>query len=150
MMITNIEKSDDDFNFIFLICLNCSLFSYYKGVNKGGVTINMTTPVLVDVENSTYTVDFYVPKKYQNGGLPQPLATGITQVRLPKHKYVAVRRFDGFITDQNIPTQVAALKKSLKGTPYERAAALDKFTLAGYNSPFELTNRVNEVFLWFD
>ncbi|KAL8035988.1 hypothetical protein ABFX02_12G130300 [Erythranthe guttata] len=126
------------------------LFGYYLGNNNQNVKINMTTPVLIDVQNSAYTVFFYVPKKYQNGSLPTPRSTAIKQVKLPKHKYAAVRRFDGFITDENIPTEVAALKNSLKGTPYEKAAALDVFTLAGYNSPFELINRVNEVFLWFD
>ncbi|KAI3447191.1 hypothetical protein Pfo_003856 [Paulownia fortunei] len=127
------------------------LFGYYHGNNLQKVKINMTTPVLVDVQNSAYTVYFYVPQKYQKGTpLPQPTSNLIKQVKLPRHKYAAVRRFDGFITDANIPTQIAALKKSLQGTPYQRAAALDLSTVAGYNSPFEPINRVNEVFLWFD
>lgn len=128
------------------------MFGYYNRINAEYKKINMTSPVLVDIRNSTYNVYFYVPKEYQNGGLPKPLNRGIGQVKLPKHKYAAVRRFGGFITESNIPTQVAALRTSLKGTPYERAAvaAPDRFTIAGYNSPFEFVNRVNEVFLWFD
>ncbi|GFP79491.1 heme-binding protein 2 [Phtheirospermum japonicum] len=127
------------------------LFSYFQGNNKERVKINMTTPVLVEVQNKTYTVYFYVPQKYQSGTpLPQPLSSDVTQVMLPKQKYAAVRRFDGFITNDRIPTELTALKKSLQGTPYQRAAALDVFTLAGYNSPFEPSNRINEVIFFFD
>ncbi|KAG8367178.1 hypothetical protein BUALT_Bualt16G0045600 [Buddleja alternifolia] len=97
----------------------------------------MTAPVLVDVENSTYTVYFYAPQKYEKS-IPPPTPDERKPVKLPKYKYAAVRRFDGFITNKNIPKQVDALKKSLQGTPYEQAAALDRYTIAGYNSPFEL------------
>ncbi|KAL3623613.1 hypothetical protein CASFOL_032429 [Castilleja foliolosa] len=127
------------------------LFSYIQGNNKERAKIDMTTPVFVEVQNKTYTVYFYVPQKYQSGTpLPQPISSDVTQVKLPKQKYAAVRRFDGFITDNGIPKELDALKKSLQGTPYQRAAALDVYTVAGYNSPFEPFNRVNEVIYFFD
>ncbi|GFP79490.1 heme-binding protein 2 [Phtheirospermum japonicum] len=127
------------------------LFSYFQGNNKERVKINMTTPVFVEVQNKTYTVYFYVPQKYQSGTpLPKPLSRDVTQVKVPKQKYAAVRRFDGFISNDRIPTELAALKKSLQGTPYQRAAALDVFTVAGYNSPFEPFNRINEVVFFFN
>ncbi|KAK4432833.1 Heme-binding protein 2 [Sesamum alatum] len=128
------------------------LFSYYRGNNTERVTINMTALVLIDVLNSTYTVHFYVPKKYQTGtSLPTPLPTDqITKVTLPKFKYVAVRRFDGLINDGTIAPAIAALRQSLQGTPYQQAAAAAQFTVAGYNSPRRLTNRVNEVWLGFN
>ncbi|KAK6126779.1 hypothetical protein DH2020_039487 [Rehmannia glutinosa] len=115
------------------------------------VKINMTAPALVDVQNSTYQVFFYLPQTFQSGlPIPQPNSREIEKVTLPKHKYAAVKRFGGFITDFNIPKQIEALRKSLQGTPYQRAAAIENFTIAGYNSPFELINRVNEVIIWFD
>lgn len=91
----------------------------------------------------------YVEKQYQNN-VPPPVSKEITAVKLPVHKYAAVRRFDGFLTDDVIPKQIAELKKSLQGTPYHGAAALDLSTVAAYNAPFRTVDRVNEVFLWFD
>ncbi|KAG8367177.1 hypothetical protein BUALT_Bualt16G0045500 [Buddleja alternifolia] len=122
---------------------------YYRGNNSQQVKINMTAPVLVDVKGSTYAVHFYVPQKYQKS-IPAPNSDEIKAVKIPKYKYAAVRRFDGFITNESIPIQVAALKKSLQGTPYQRAAAIDVYTVAGYNSPFNPVNRVNEIVIWFD
>lgn len=127
-----------------------SLFEYYKGSNRQHAKINMTAPVLVDIENSTYTVYFYLPKLYQSGVPPQASLADIVEVKLPKNKYAAVRRYGGFVDEKNIAEEVASLKKGLQGTPYQEAAKVDGVTVAGYNSPFELTNRVNEVFLWFD
>ncbi|KAK6151997.1 hypothetical protein DH2020_014632 [Rehmannia glutinosa] len=126
------------------------LFSYYEGNNQERVKINMTAPVFIEVQNSTYTVYFYVPENYQSTPLPRPISPEIKQVRLPKYKYAAVIRFDGFITDAIIPIKIAALKKSLQGTPYQRATAVDNFFLAGYNSPFEPTNRANELIIPFN
>ncbi|XP_011078066.1 heme-binding protein 2-like [Sesamum indicum] len=127
------------------------LFSYYKGNNTERVTINMTAPVLIDIgQHSTFTVYFYVPKKYQTGTpLPTPLTDQIKKVTLPKFKYTAVRRFDGPILDFSIRAAIAALQKSLQGTPYQRAAD-GPFTVAGYNSPRQLTHRVNEIWVGFN
>lgn len=133
------------------VCLcTHSLFEYYNGSNGQHAKIDMTAPVLVDViENSTYTVYFYLPRLYQSGVPPQASLADIVEVKLPEQKYAAVRRYGGFVDDKNME-EVASLKKGLQGTPYQRAAAVDRFTVAGYNSPFDITNRVNEVFLRFD
>ncbi|KAL0345048.1 UNVERIFIED_CONTAM: hypothetical protein Sradi_4336100 [Sesamum radiatum] len=74
------------------------------------------------------------------------LTDQIKKVTLPKFKYTAVKRFDGLITDLSVRAAIVALKESLKGTPYQRAAD-GLFTIAGYNSPRQLTDRVNEVWL---
>ncbi|KAI3459505.1 hypothetical protein Pfo_016168 [Paulownia fortunei] len=132
------------------------LDEYYNGNNVQHVKIDITAPFLLDVQpaliyvqNSTYTTYYYVPQKYQKG-IPTPLLPEIKPVKLPKHKYAAVRRFNSFLSDDNIAIQLAALKKSLKGTPYQRAATLDLFTIVSYNIPDEVTDLVNEVFLSFD
>lgn len=132
------------------------LFGYYNGSNVQHEKINMTAPVLVDVENSTYTINFYLPKKYQSKSSPPPplpLPSSSYQIKvekLPKYKYAAVRRYGGFVSEKNIKEQLASLKKGLEGTIYRRAALLNRYTVAGYNSPMDLSNRVNEIFLWFD
>lgn len=129
-----------------------SLFDYYSGNNVQHEKINMTAPVLVDVENSAYTVNFYLPKKYQSKSPspPSPSSDQIKVEKLPKYKYAAVRRYDDFVSENNIREQLASLKKGLKGTIYQRASLLNRYTVASYNSPMELFKRVNEIFLWFD
>ncbi|KAL8475748.1 hypothetical protein ACS0TY_028419 [Phlomoides rotata] len=135
----------------------------------------MTTPVLVDIRNSTYTVYFLLPKEYRSN-ITSPLSTEIEPVILPKHKFAAVRRFGGFLTEDDIRKNFDALKKSLQavrryggfltdddvrfffdslkkslqGTSYQKAVDLNLSTVAGYDDPFTPFNRVNEVFLWFD
>ncbi|KAH7849327.1 hypothetical protein Vadar_016355 [Vaccinium darrowii] len=142
------------------------LFYYFLGKNKQAATIDMTAPVFVDINpsnasglssNSSYIVYFYLPQKYQKSPPPPPLSDQVRPVTLPKYKYAAVRRFGGFLKNINITSQVTALKKSLKGTPSESAiaktygtGAVVPYTVAGYNSPFEYVNRVNEVMFWFD
>lgn len=138
------------------------LFSYIQGNNKQGAKLDMTAPVLVHVFpstgpfcNSSFVVHFYVPKKYQPD---PPLSDQVRPVKLPgRHSYAGVRRFGGFMNDSNIPAQVSALEKSLEAAKGNDSSTLRKhhrvtawYSVAGYNSPFEYENRVNEVILWFD
>lgn len=125
------------------------MFDYFRGNNGQHEEIDLqTTSVLVDVDNSTYAVYFSLPTKYQKIAPPPPSSDQIKAVKLPKYKYAVVR--SGGVDEEKIMDEVAALKESLRGTPYKSAAALDRFTVAGYNSPFEFINRVDEVFMWFD
>ena len=117
----------------------------------------MTAPALVDItpsknpkNNSTFLVRFYAPKKFQNKLPPAPL---VVAGKWPGPTYAAVRRYGGFANDDNIPPQVKALTKSLRGTRWAAALAGGRrtpstYTVGSYNGPFEF-NRVNEVFFLF-
>ena len=107
----------------------------------------------MDVSNSTalkstYKVYFYVPNKYQNGGLPKPLKSKIKQVELPKYKYAAVRRIDGEIIEDIILGQVDELRKQLKGTSYNRAVDRNEFTFIIYGEG--KYQQGYEILIWFD
>ncbi|KAK4785697.1 hypothetical protein SAY86_002386 [Trapa natans] len=134
-----------------------TLFGYIQGRNSRGAMIEMTAPVMVDVDPSTepfynsFSVHFYMPRQYQEG--QPPLSGEVSPRRLPTNRYAAVRRFGGFMDDSNIAPQVSMLRASVKGSPWE--ASLEKtsgggYTVAGYNSPFEYMDRVNEVLIWFN
>lgn len=112
--------------------------------------MNMTSPVLVRTEKSNYTVYFFLPQMFHTYK-PIPSNDDIQDSRMPylRHKYVAVRRFDGMISDESIAMHLAALKKSVGSTPFEIAAKSNDSMVAAYNSPRELNYRVNEIFLWF-
>ncbi|XP_031286209.1 heme-binding protein 2-like isoform X2 [Pistacia vera] len=128
--------------------------------NEEAAQLNMTAPVFVGIipskdplSNSTFVVNFLLPNNYQKNPPPSTLAH---PVELPKQNYAAVRRFGGFISDNEIPLQVLALEKSLNGTKWESSIVKKSngnamtYTIAGYNSPFDKENRVNEIIFWFD
>lgn len=134
------------------------LFDYIQGKNSYEEKIEMTAPVITEVSpsdgpfcESSFTVSFYVPK--ENQANPPP-AKGL-HVQRWKPTYVAVRQFNGFVTDSNVGEEAAALQASLADTIW--AAAIEKsrpdsttvYTVAQYNSPFEFDNRVNEIWMQF-
>ncbi|KAJ6428459.1 hypothetical protein OIU84_023814 [Salix udensis] len=135
------------------------LFAYIQGNNDHAASINMTAPVLVDMfpstgssHNTTFTVQLYLPQKYQKN---PPLSRQVHPVKMPEHRNAAVKRFGGFMNEASIPRQVLALRRSLKGSPWESSIAKTQSkghvpcSVAGYNSPYEHENRVNEVMFWF-
>lgn len=116
----------------------------------------MAAPVVTQVSlpgsEAAYAVSFYIPKKNQ---ADPPLAEGLTIQRIPT-TYAAVKQFSGFVSDTNVVFEANALVKSLSGTKYidaiNKAHGGDpahNYFVGQYNSPFELFNRVNEIWLVF-
>ncbi|KAE8680055.1 Ubiquitin-specific protease 15, putative isoform 1 [Hibiscus syriacus] len=136
------------------------LFDYIQGKNKYKQQIEMTAPVITEVLpsdgpfcESSFTVSFYVPKVNQAN---PPPAEGLHLQRW-KSTYVAIRQFGGFVTDYNIAEEAAALQASLEGTVWSGAIERTRknngtsvYTVAQYNSPFEFSGRVNEIWMLFD
>ncbi len=116
------------------------LAGYIFGGNDRNENIAMTSPVAMSLEDSM-TMMFMVPKKYKKETLPQPNQSQIQFTEEPA-KVVAAITFGGWANDKNIEEHkqklIAALDK--EGIPYS-----NKFYLLGYNPPFELVNRRNEV-----
>lgn len=116
------------------------LAGYIFGGNDRNEKIAMTSPVAMSLEDSM-TMMFMVPKKYKKETLPQPNQTQIQFTEEPA-KVVAAITFGGWANDERIEEYkqklIAALKK--EDIPYT-----NKFYLLGYNPPFELVNRRNEV-----
>ena len=116
------------------------LAGYIFGGNDRNENIAMTSPVAMSLEDSM-TMMFMVPKKYKKETLPQPNQSQIQFTEEPA-KVVAAITFGGWANDKNIEEHkqklIAALEK--EGIQYT-----NKFYLLGYNPPFELVNRRNEV-----
>ncbi|KAL0311419.1 UNVERIFIED_CONTAM: hypothetical protein Sangu_2436600 [Sesamum angustifolium] len=136
------------------------LFDYIQGKNDNQQKIEMTGPVITEVKPSdgpfcasSFSVSFYVPKENQQN---PPSAKGL---HLQKWgvTYVAIRQFGGFVADEDVGEEAAALYASVAGTVWSDAiekhhagdGATD-YIVAQYNSPFEFRNRVNEIWLTFD
>jgi len=116
------------------------LAGYIFGGNDRSEKIAMTSPVAMSLEDSM-TMMFMVPKKYTMETLPQPNQSQI-QFKEEPAKVVAAITFGGWANDERIEEYkqklISALNK--EGIPYT-----NKFYLLGYNPPFELVNRRNEV-----
>eukprot|EP00475_Leptophrys_vorax_P002791 TRINITY_DN11578_c0_g1_i1.p1 TRINITY_DN11578_c0_g1~~TRINITY_DN11578_c0_g1_i1.p1 ORF type:complete len:250 (+),score=-3.31 TRINITY_DN11578_c0_g1_i1:192-941(+) len=134
------------------------LFQYIQGRNEDEVTIPMTAPVLTTVKPSggpfcasTFLVRFLVPKKFSSAP-PQPSSALDLHIRRTPSLCVAVRKFSGFATDFNVAQEAANLASSLESTRWANissAASGEAYSIAEYNSPFELIGRVNEIWVPF-
>lgn len=116
------------------------LAGYIFGDNNRGEKIAMTSPVAMEL-GDTSKMSFMVPKGYKMEDLPNP---GNDKIVFEKQeeKIMAAIRFDGWANDEMIEHYKSILTKELAK---EKLAHSNKFTFLGYNPPFEVVNRRNEV-----
>jgi hypothetical protein len=116
------------------------LAGYIFGGNNKNEKIAMTSPVAMTIDDAT-TMMFLVPKKYTKESLPKPDDGNIEFTEMPAKKIAAIT-FSGWANDDKIKGYkeklMAALNKN--GIKYTNS-----FYFLGYNAPFELLNRKNEV-----
>ncbi|KAA3467837.1 heme-binding protein 2 [Gossypium australe] len=136
------------------------LFDYIQGKNKYKQQIEMTAPVITEVLpsdgpfcESSFRISFYLPKVNQAN---PPPAEGL-HIQKWKSTYLAVRQFSGFVTDYNVGVEAAALEASLADTVWSSAIKKSQkdettsvYLVAQYNSPFEFSGRVNEIWMLVD
>jgi len=116
------------------------LAGYIFGGNERKEKISMTSPVLMTLEDSM-TMMFMVPKKLNKDMLPKPNQTGIEFKEEPS-KILAAISFGGYANDTKIEKHKQELKAALdaEGIKYS-----NRFYFFGYNAPYEVLNRKNEV-----
>ena len=111
----------------------------------------MTAPVMVDVApgagpncDSNFTVSFYVPAANQ-AAPPLPSNPLVFLSKRPARKvYVSV--YPGYTNDKKVVAAASALAEALVADGIAVTPS-SGFTSAGYDSPFNILNRHNEV--WF-
>lgn len=116
------------------------LAGYIFGSNEKNEKIAMTSPVMMSIEDSM-TMHFLVPKKYTEETLPSPNNRKVELTKMPA-KTVAVISFKGWANDEKIEKYKQQLIHHLKN---ENIKYKGSFFFLGYNPPFELLNRRNEV-----
>jgi hypothetical protein len=116
------------------------LAGYIFGGNDQNEKIAMTSPVAMSLEDSM-TVMFMVPKKFTQETLPQPNQSQITFREEPA-KTVAAISFGGWADDEKIAKYKAKLTAALDA---EGIAYTNQFYFLGYNAPYEVFNRKNDV-----
>ena len=116
------------------------LAGYIFGNNERNEKISMTSPVSMSLDDST-TMMFMVPKKLNKETLPKPNQSGIEFKEEPA-KLIAAITFGGWANDEKIEKYKQELKAALNA---EGIKYTDKFYFFGYNAPYEVFNRKNEV-----
>ncbi|KAI5067898.1 hypothetical protein GOP47_0016243 [Adiantum capillus-veneris] len=102
------------------------LFQYIQGANMNFSRIPLSFPVLTDLHLKAEHWDSVC---------------------------VAVRKFSGFVVDENIGKEASMLESSLRRSPWANATfgmsttIEDAYTIAQYNLPFKHRARVNEVWV---
>lgn len=116
------------------------LASYIFGGNERNEKIAMTSPVTMSLED-TMTVMFMVPRAKSKEMLPKPKQPQIAFKEEPA-KTVAAIRFGGWANDKKIEKYKKKLKTALD---QEGITYTNRFQFFGYNAPYEVFNRRNEV-----
>ncbi len=121
------------------------LAGYIFGGNNRKEKIAMTSPVAMSLEDSM-TMMFMVPKKFNKATLPQPNQSQIEFWEEPA-KTVAAITFGGWATDEKIEAYKQKLITALAAAGIKHT---NRFSLLGYNAPYEVLNRKNEVIVELD
>jgi effector-binding domain-containing protein len=120
------------------------LFSYISGNNEKNEKIAMTIPVINAFDSKNMTMEFVVPKKYQNENTPRPNEANVN-IKTYKAHDAAVITFSGRATNERIEQNTKLLKDFLEDNQINHN---DVIRLARYNSPFQLpVLRRNEILI---
>lgn len=126
------------------------LFNYITGKNAGDKKVSMTVPVTMAITKEPTDVQmvmsFYVPHEYQENP-PQPTGEGVyTESRDEISVYV--RRFGGRAKGEDWFRELDNLRKDLEADGIsDEDLDLSTFFAVGYDSPFKLFWRRNEVWI---
>ncbi|KAI1884286.1 hypothetical protein AGOR_G00224870 [Albula goreensis] len=126
------------------------LFKYITGSNENGVKIDMTSPVVVKMQEerswfqkSTYKLSFLLPSAYQTNP-PAPTNSELYFTDMPD-MHVYSRTFGGWMFSFVEKHHSDALKSDLDNA---KASYVNDFHFAlGYDSPMKMMNRHNEI--WY-
>ena len=135
--VTNDGSYDDTKNKNFRV-----LAQYIFGSNKESKKISMTSPVEVmpSVDGQT-TMSFMIPTDIPDDSIPAPANHRISLDKTEGH-YAAVLKFGGWASDKVLRRKNKELAKILKGLRLEHEG---EFGYLGYNPPYQVINRRNEV-----
>lgn len=122
------------------------LAGYIFGGNQTKEKIAMTTPVHMDINQTSSTMSFVMPSQYSKDNLPKPNDSNVT-IKTISQEYVAVIKFAGYASENDIKTHSQRLENALKeaSIPY-----YGHFRFLGYNPPFQFIGRRNEIIVSVD
>jgi len=125
------------------------LASYLFGNNKASKTMAMTTPVIMESDDTTLTtsMSFVMPSQYDTETSPIPNDERIILEDTPSNIYYAAVEFPGFATDGEVARQ---LKRLLRQCDLDGIYVVNrsKYSILQYNPPYTLPwLRKNELLI---
>ena len=122
------------------------LAGFIFGGNNKNIKIPMTSPVQMDINNESSSMSFIMPKGYDSSNLPIPNDNGV-KIQQSTDEYVAAIRFGGFVNEKKIEDY----KKKLIDILYKNnIKTLGNCRYLGYNPPYQLFGRRNELIIRID
>lgn len=122
------------------------LAGYIFGSNSEDIKIPMTAPVHMIQDSSGYFMSFVMPSAYELDKLPVP-DNGQVRLHESSPAHMASVRFDGFANDEKIEKYKARLRNYLES---KDISYTEPFIYLGYNPPYQMVNRRNEVVVKID
>ena len=117
------------------------LAGYIFGGNQASNKISMTAPVHMERNNESSNMSFVMPANYKMEQLPKPNDESI-KLHYSEEGYFAAIKFGGYANEKTIVKKEDELKRKLKELGILHN---NKFVLLGYNAPWDVINRENEV-----
>jgi len=117
------------------------LAGYIFGGNKEEQKIAMTSPVRVTDGKEVNTMSFVLTSKMEFDNLPEPMSNKII-LHQSKPVYAASIQYGGYTNDEEIAKKKAELLEILNELGI---AFKDNVEYLGYNPPYQMINRKNEV-----
>ena len=117
------------------------LAGYIFGGNEENSQIAMTSPVRMSGNEKTNTMSFVLPSKMEFDKLPVPKDKNV-KLHKSKPMYTASVWFGGYASEKEISINKTELAEILKQLNLKHS---NQFEYLGYNTPFEMVNRRNEV-----
>lgn len=116
------------------------LADYIFGNNEKNAQISMTSPVVMEM-NKNYTMEFMMPNDFDKNSLPLPNNKKIEIYTKPSWRSASIT-FGGFANDKVIEEKIAELTKELE---LQNIKHRSNFKFLGYNPPYQLIDRKNEI-----
>ncbi len=117
-----------------------TIANYIFGGNEGNQKIAMTAPVVMSMGDSA-SMYFVMPKQYAKDQLPKPIGNNVSIVE-ESAKVLAVLQYGGFSSDKDIKKNCEILQQELTK---QNVSTKGSFMYMGYNAPWDVVNRRNEV-----
>jgi hypothetical protein len=118
------------------------LANYIFGGNSDNKQIAMTSPVIYNMSNYA-TFSFIMPDNYEVSNLPSPNSKEIS-FKTKKNQCIASIAFGGFVNNENCNENYLKLLEVLNANDISHS---NDYILAVYNSPYQIINRKNEIWI---
>jgi len=118
------------------------LANYIFGGNSDNKQIAMTSPVIYNMSNYA-TFSFIMPDDYEVSNLPSPNSKEIS-FKTKKNQCIASISFGGFVNNENCNENYLKLLEVLNANKISHS---NDYILAVYNSPYQIINRKNEIWI---